>query len=123
MPHAIELAHLRKVFRVRERALGFAASLRALIAPREREVVAVDDVSFAIASGEPAAFGGPHGAGKSTTLKIPSGILQPTAGHVRVLGLDPGRDRMPLAFRIGTGFGQRSPLWRHLPAGGRRAAR
>ena len=116
MPHAIELAHLRKVFRVRERARGFAASLRALIAPREREVVAVDDVSFAIAPGERVAFVGPNGAGKSTTLKVLSGILQPTAGLVRVLGLDPGRDRARLAFRIGTVFGQRSQLWSHLPA-------
>jgi ABC-2 type transport system ATP-binding protein len=113
---AIELEQLRKAFRVPERAHGVAGSLRALLSPRTREVVAVDDVSFAIAPGERVAFVGPNGAGKSTTLKILAGVLQPSAGRVRVLGLEPGRDRTALAYRIGVVFGQRSQLWSHLPA-------
>jgi ABC-2 type transport system ATP-binding protein len=116
MSPAIELERLRKVFRVPERAHGLRGALRALVAPRARDVVAVDDVSFAIAPGERVAFVGPNGAGKSTTLKVLSGILQPSAGRVRVLGLDPARQRTDLAFRIGAVFGQRSQLWSHLPA-------
>jgi ABC-2 type transport system ATP-binding protein len=116
MSKAIELERLRKVFRVRERAHGLASALRALVAPRTREVVAVDDVSFAIAAGERVAFVGPNGAGKSTTLKVLAGILRPTSGHVRVAGLEPGRDRGRLGYRIGAVFGQRSQLWMHLPA-------
>ncbi len=116
MSSAIELEHLRKTFRVAERARGISGALRALVSKRTREVVAVDDVSFAIAPGERVAFVGPNGAGKSTTLKVLSGILQPSAGRVRVLGLDPGRDRTRLAYRIGVVFGQRSQLWSHLPA-------
>ncbi len=116
MAPAIELENLRKTFRVTERAHGLAGSLRALFVRRTREVVAVDDLSFAIAPGERVAFVGPNGAGKSTTLKILSGILQPTAGRVRVLGLEPGRERTRLAYRIGAVFGQRSQLWSHLPA-------
>jgi ABC-2 type transport system ATP-binding protein len=116
MTCAIELEGLRKVFRTRERARGFAGALRALVAPRTREVIAVDGVSFAIAPGERVAFVGPNGAGKSTTLKVLSGILRPTAGMVRVAGLEPGRDRGRLGFRIGAVFGQRSQLWTHLPA-------
>jgi len=113
---AIELEGLRKVFRVRERTRGFGGALRGLFAPRTREVVAVDGVSFAIAPGERVAFVGPNGAGKSTTLKVLSGILRPSAGRVRVAGLEPGRDRGQLGYKIGAVFGQRSQLWVHLPA-------
>jgi ABC-2 type transport system ATP-binding protein len=113
---AIEVEGLRKVFRVRERTRGVAGALRGLFAPRSREVVAVDDVSFAIAPGERVAFVGPNGAGKSTTLKVLSGILRPTAGRVRVASLEPGRDRGRLGYKIGAVFGQRSQLWSHLPA-------
>ena len=99
-----------------ERTHGLTGSLRALFSRRTREVIAVDDVSFTIEPGERVAFVGPNGAGKSTTLKLLSGILQPSAGKVRVLGLEPGRDRARLAYRIGAVFGQRSQLWGHLPA-------
>ena len=116
MSKAIELEGLRKVFRVRERTHGFVGALRGLVAPRMREVVAVDGVSFAIAAGERVAFVGPNGAGKSTTLKVLAGILRPSAGQVRVAGLEPGRDRGRLGYRIGAVFGQRSQLWPHLPA-------
>ena len=116
MSKAIELEGLRKVFRVRERTHGLVGALRGLVAPRMREVVAVDGVSFAIAAGERVAFVGPNGAGKSTTLKVLAGILRPSAGQVRVAGLEPGRDRGRLGYRIGAVFGQRSQLWPHLPA-------
>jgi hypothetical protein len=60
-------------------------------------------------------FLGPNGAGKSTTIKTLTGILVPTAGRVRVCGLDPVRRRRELARRIGVVFGQRSQLWWDLP--------
>jgi ABC-2 type transport system ATP-binding protein len=50
--------------------------------------VAVDDVSFEVASGEVVGFLGPNGAGKSTTLRILSGFLGKTSGEVRVAGFD-----------------------------------
>jgi len=113
---SIEVEDLRKVFRVRERPPGLAGTLRYLVRPPTRDVVAVDGISFRIEPGERVAFVGPNGAGKSTTIKVLSGILHPTAGAARVLGMVPWQERARLAYRIGTVFGQRTQLWYHLPA-------
>ncbi|WP_434582087.1 ABC transporter ATP-binding protein [Carbonactinospora thermoautotrophica] len=103
----IEVHDAAKSFPVRRRAGRFR---------RVREQVrAVDRVSFAIQPGEIVGYIGPNGAGKSTTIKMLTGILTPSAGHVRVAGLDPARQRMRLARRIGVVFGQRTTLWWDLP--------
>jgi ABC-2 type transport system ATP-binding protein len=83
---------------------------------REREVVrAVEGVSFSIEAGEMLGYVGPNGAGKSTTIKMCTGVLVPSGGRVRVCGLEPSRQRVELARRIGVVFGQRSLLWWDLP--------
>jgi ABC-2 type transport system ATP-binding protein len=83
---------------------------------RSREsVVAVHDLTFAVGAGEMVGYIGPNGAGKSTTIKMLTGILVPTEGRVRVAGMDPSRERVELARRIGVVFGQRSTLWWDLP--------
>lgn len=83
---------------------------------RRRQVVrAVDDLSLRIGHGETVGFVGANGAGKSTTIKMMTGILQPTAGALRILGHDPVPERRALARRIGVVFGQRSQLWWDLP--------
>nr|QQZ49151.1 ATP-binding cassette domain-containing protein [Phenylobacterium glaciei] len=66
--------------------------------------------------GERVAIIGPIGAGKSTTLKMLSGILEPSSGEASVLGLTPWKQRKALAYKIGVVFGQRSQLWGELPA-------
>ena len=103
----IEVQDLRREFVVRRRA----GRIR-----RTRDVVAaVDDVTFAVAPGECVGYIGANGAGKSTTIKMLTGILVPTSGRVRVCGLEPVRERTALARRIGVVFGQRSQLWWDLP--------
>lgn len=89
--------------------------LKGFFNPAAKIVKAVDAISFAVERGESLAFIGPNGAGKSTTIKMLSGILQPTAGEVRVLGYKPVAERRELAMRIGTVFGQRSQLVFNLP--------
>jgi len=111
---AIVVDALKKTFRVRAPAQG-RAPLRWLRRSPAHDVTAVHDISFAIAPGERVAFIGPNGAGKSTTLKMLTGILQPTAGRAEVTGFVPWRERQALAHRIGIVFGQRSQLWFHLP--------
>jgi ABC-2 type transport system ATP-binding protein len=82
---------------------------------RRRVVEAVRGISFRVERGELLGYLGPNGAGKSTTVKMLTGILVPTAGHVRVAGLEPSRQRIQLARRIGAMFGQRVQLWWDLP--------
>jgi ABC-2 type transport system ATP-binding protein len=83
---------------------------------RERKIVrAVDGVSFEIDAGSLVGYVGPNGAGKSTTVKMLTGILVPTAGRISVVGLNPSRQRIQLARRIGVVFGQRVQLWWDLP--------
>ena len=83
---------------------------------RTRTVVrAVDGLDFDVDAGTAIGYIGANGAGKSTTIKMLTGILKPTAGSVQTCGLVPMRDRKVLARRIGVVFGQRSQLWWDLP--------
>jgi viologen exporter family transport system ATP-binding protein len=103
----IETVRLRKDFTFRRKV----GRLR-----REKHLLsAVDGVDLAIERGELLGYIGPNGAGKSTTLKMMTGVLTPSAGTVRVCGLDPVPQRTKLARRIGVVFGQRSQLWWDLP--------
>ena len=79
--------------------------------PRHRDLVAVDQISFTVAAGEMVGYIGVNGAGKSTTIKLLTGILLPTSGKVEVLGRDPHRQRVDNARQIGVVFGQRTQLW------------
>ncbi|MBX7084490.1 MAG: ATP-binding cassette domain-containing protein [Nannocystaceae bacterium] len=115
MSAAIELRSLSKHFTVRAPADPSAGPLRRWFARGRRTLVAVDGICLRIAAGERVAFVGPNGAGKSTTIKMLAGVLLPTAGELRVCGLQPWQQRRALAYRIGTVFGQRSQLWQHLP--------
>jgi len=101
----IEVEELRKQFVVRE---GRVRKMR-------RVVEAVAGVTFSVERGAMLGYIGPNGAGKSTTVKMLTGILVPSAGHVRVAGLEPSRQRIQLARRIGAMFGQRIQLWWDLP--------
>ena len=53
---------------------------------------AVDDVSFNVGKGEIFAFLGPNGAGKSTTIKMPTTLLSPTGGGIKMDGYDPEKN-------------------------------
>nr|WP_288827381.1 ATP-binding cassette domain-containing protein [uncultured Clostridium sp.] len=85
--------------------------IKNMIHPEKRVVTALDRISLQVKKGEFVAYAGANGAGKSTTIKILSGILMPTEGTVSVLGLNPARDRIQLMRHIGVLFGQRTELW------------
>ena len=111
----IEVEKLEKTFRVARHHRGFFGAFRNLVETDYDVVRAVDGVSFRIAAGEFVGFIGPNGAGKSTTIKMLTGVLEPSGGRARVGGLEPRRDRIAHTARIGVVFGQRTQLWWDLP--------
>jgi len=111
----IRVSHLVKEFRTPKRAPGILGGLRTLFTREQNVVRAVDGVNFEIAEGELVGYLGRNGAGKSTTIKMLTGILVPTSGEVVVDGLTPWRDRQRNALNIGVVFGQRTQLWWDLP--------
>ncbi len=107
MDPIIELADLSREFVVRVKAGRLRRSTRI--------VRAVDEISAIVHSGESLGYIGANGAGKSTTIKMITGILVPSSGLVRTCGFDPVPERRRLAREIGVVFGQRSQLWWDLP--------
>lgn len=89
MPYAIEVAGLRK---------------------RYGAVQAVDGVDLRIEEGAVYALLGPNGAGKTTTVEILEGFRKRDEGEIRVLGLDPDRDREELLRRVGVVLQQSAPI-------------
>jgi len=110
---AIEVNNLRKEFISRKR-ITKENGKKSLFKKEKIIKNAVDGVSFSVEEGEALAFIGPNGAGKSTTIKMLTGILYPTSGEVKVLGLDPSKERVKLSYQIGSVFGQKEQLWVHL---------
>jgi len=111
----IQVQDLSKVYRIVEKDPGIAGSFKALFRPRYKDILAVDRISFSIEPGELVGYIGVNGAGKSTTIKMLTGILLPSGGSVRVLDRDPYEQRVSNARDIGVVFGQRSQLWWDLP--------
>ena len=110
----IEVKNLSKSFKVKIKEKGFKGSLKSIIKPKYKIIKAVNDINFDVEEGEMIAFIGPNGAGKSTTIKMLTGILYKNEGDIKVLNLDPSKDRKKLAYKIGTVFGQKEQLWMHL---------
>ena len=80
----------------------------------KKTYTALNDVSFEIKAGDCVGYLGPNGAGKSTTIKLLTGIIQPSSGGITVFGTEPFANRKKLAYKIGVMFGNRSSLWPEL---------
>ena len=111
----ITVEHLSKHFKVYKRRTGFWGNLSSTVSRQHDIIKAVDDVNFTLERGELVGYIGANGAGKSTTIKMLTGILVPTSGHIDVMGLTPYRHRRENTRRIGVVFGQRTQLWWDLP--------
>lgn len=109
--NAIEVKDLRKTFKVQKNREGLKGAFQDLFKRQYNEVAAVKDISFQIPQGEICGYIGENGAGKSTTIKMLTGILVPTSGHLSVGGFVPYEEREKFVQHIGVVFGQRSQLW------------
>jgi ABC-2 type transport system ATP-binding protein len=108
---AIDVQQLRKEFQVQKSREGLKGALRDLFQREYRHITAVNDISFQIPKGEICGYIGENGAGKSTTIKMLTGILVPTSGRIVVNGFVPFEEREKFVQGIGVVFGQRSQLW------------
>ncbi len=111
----ITLEHVRKTYKVSKRDAGFSSAFKALFHKEYEYIHALNDVSFTILDGEMVGYIEPNGAGKSSTIKILSGILTPEEGICLVDGLIPWKNRIEYVRNIGVVFGQRSQLWWDVP--------
>lgn len=115
MGSIIELENVSKTFRVLNRHAGLKGTISDLFSRDYKSIAAVDQISMSIEEGEIVGYLGPNGAGKSTTIKMMTGILEPTAGRILVNGQVPYENRTLNAQNIGVVFGQRTQLWWSLP--------
>ena len=111
----IEVKNLVKTYRIIEKEEGLKGYFKNLVKPKYKELTAVDNINFNIEEGELVGYIGENGAGKSTTIKMLTGLLTPTTGKVLVNGIVPNEKRIENNKNIGAVFGQKTQLWWDLP--------
>lgn len=111
----IEVKELYKEFKTNKKYPGFRGAIKSFFSSEYTVKTAVDNISFNIHDGEVVGYIGANGAGKSTTIKMMTGILTPTSGRVLVNGIVPYENRQKNAKDIGAVFGQKTQLWWDLP--------
>ena len=111
----IKAENLSKTFKIYSQGEGIRGYLKSFVKRDYEEVHAVEGLNLEIESGEMIGYIGSNGAGKSTTVKMLTGILEPTSGEIEVDGRDPHKHRKKNAMNIGVVFGQKTQLWWDLP--------
>lgn len=111
----IEVENLVKTYKIMQKQDGLIGYFKNLIRPKYKELTAVKGINFNIEEGELVGYIGENGAGKSTTIKMLTGLLTPTSGKVIVNGIVPNEKRIENNKNIGAVFGQKTQLWWDLP--------
>ena len=111
----IEVENLVKTYKIIQKDDGLLGYFKNLVKPKYKEITAVRGVNFKLEEGELVGYIGENGAGKSTTIKMLTGLLTPTSGKVVVDGIIPYEKRIQNNKNIGAVFGQKTQLWWDLP--------
>lgn len=111
----IKVENLVKTYKIIEKEEGLISYFKNLFHPKYKEFMAVKGINFEIKEGELVGYIGENGAGKSTTIKMLTGLLTPTSGKVTVNGIIPYKERIKNNKNIGAVFGQKTQLWWDLP--------
>ena len=111
----IKVENLVKTYKIIEKEEGLIGYFKNLFHPKYKEFMAVQGINFEIKEGELVGYIGENGAGKSTTIKMLTGLLTPTSGKVTVNGIIPYKERIRNNKNIGAVFGQKTQLWWDLP--------
>lgn len=111
----IEVENLEKTYKTIEKEEGMLGYIKNLLKPKYKEFKAVKGINFDIEQGELVGYIGENGAGKSTTIKMLTGLLTPTSGKILVDGIIPNEKRIQNNQNIGAVFGQKTQLWWDLP--------
>ena len=111
---SITVEHLTKSYKIKNRSV-INNTVKHLVIPQYSFTPAVNDISFTIQTGDIVGFIGANGAGKSTTIKMLTGILTPDKGIISINGLTFKKNRKEIMKKIGVVFGQRSVLCWDIP--------
>ena len=111
---SITVEHLTKSYKIKNRSV-INNTVKHLVIPQYSFTPAVNNISFTIQTGDIMGFIGANGAGKSTTIKMLTGILTPDKGIISINGLTFKKNRKEIMQKIGVVFGQRSVLCWDIP--------
>jgi ABC-2 type transport system ATP-binding protein len=111
----IHVHNIKKEYKIAKRDPGLRGAVKSLFYRKFETKHAVKGIDFHIAPGEMVGYIGANGAGKSTTIKMLTGILTPSSGSITVNGIVPYENRQINAKNIGAVFGQRTQLFWDIP--------
>ena len=112
----IQVEGLTRVFRTYKKKPGLLGAVHGLFHREYEHTTSVRDISFSVGEGEFVGFLGPNGVGKTTTLKMLSGLLHLSGGAASVLGYTPWHRPVEYRRQFALLLGQKNQLWWDLPA-------